>query len=221
MSTASGVWEPDIAKYGIMAGRPARREAGDARWDCYDAKRDPGEHTRTKDLRLPGAHRRRDADVRRLAVGALWRRGRDEPPERSRSRILASPRSCALIAGVTGAAGAAPGVEPPDAAVEPVFKEALDRETPRRTMDGFLRETKEGNFRVAASYLDLTGIPAASRDEEGPDLAQKLALRPRAAADAQPGQDPRRRRRATRPRSPRGRSSPTRSTPEKSRYPSR
>jgi small-conductance mechanosensitive channel len=55
-------------------------------------------------------------------------------------------------------------------------KEALDRQTPRRTMEGFLRETKQGDFRVAASYLDLRGIPAASRDEVGPDLAQKLGF---------------------------------------------
>jgi small-conductance mechanosensitive channel len=68
--------------------------------------------------------------------------------------------------------------EPPDAAAEPPPppKEELDRETPRRTMDGFLRETRDGNFRVAASYLDLTGIAASSRDEQGPDLAQKLGF---------------------------------------------
>ena len=86
----------------------------------------------------------------------------------------------ALVACVTCVARvavAAPAVEAPDAAPEPAApKETLDRETPRRTMDGFLRETKEGNFRVAASYLDLTGIPAASRDVQGPDLAQKLGF---------------------------------------------
>jgi small-conductance mechanosensitive channel len=73
-------------------------------------------------------------------------------------------------------ARAAPTPEAADTADEPPAKDALDRETPRRTMDGFLRETRNGNFRVAASYLDLMGIPAASRDEQGPDLAQKLGF---------------------------------------------
>jgi small-conductance mechanosensitive channel len=63
----------------------------------------------------------------------------------------------------------------PDAAAIAETKDALDRETPRRTLEGFLREAKQGNFRVAADYLDLRGIAAASRDSEGPDLAQKLS----------------------------------------------
>jgi glucan phosphoethanolaminetransferase (alkaline phosphatase superfamily) len=50
MSTASGVWEPDIAKYGIMAGDLLAVRPATPRWDCYDAKRDPGEHTRANDL---------------------------------------------------------------------------------------------------------------------------------------------------------------------------
>jgi small-conductance mechanosensitive channel len=82
----------------------------------------------------------------------------------------------AILALLAGAAGAAPTLEVPDASPELPQKEALDRETPRRTMDGFLRETKEGDFRVAASYLDLLSIPAASRDEQGPILAQKLGF---------------------------------------------
>ncbi len=81
-----------------------------------------------------------------------------------------------LISGATGVAVAAPTIVPPDASVEPASKDTVDRETPRRTMDGFLRETKDGNFRLAASYLDLTGIAPASRDEEGPELAQKLGF---------------------------------------------
>lgn len=82
-----------------------------------------------------------------------------------------------IFALLSGVAAAAPTPEVPDAATEPAApKEELDRETPRRTMEGFLRETKAGNFRVAASYLDLTGIPSASRDERGPDLAQKLGF---------------------------------------------
>jgi small-conductance mechanosensitive channel len=40
---------------------------------------------------------------------------------------------------------------------------------------GFLREGREGDFRVAASYLDLRSLPDSARDREGPELAQKLA----------------------------------------------
>ena len=50
MSTASGVWEPDIAKYGIMAGDLLAVRPASPRWDCFDAKRDPGEHVHSKDL---------------------------------------------------------------------------------------------------------------------------------------------------------------------------
>jgi small-conductance mechanosensitive channel len=84
----------------------------------------------------------------------------------------------ALIATLVGpAAYGAPTVEPPEAgASEPPQKEILDRETPRRTMAGFLRETRAGNFQTAANYLELLGIPAASRDEQGPALAEKLGF---------------------------------------------
>ncbi len=82
-----------------------------------------------------------------------------------------------ILALAGGIAHAAPTVEAPEAgAPEPPQKEILDRETPRRTIDGFLRETKAGNFQTAASYLDLLGIPASSRDEQGPDLAEKLGF---------------------------------------------
>jgi small-conductance mechanosensitive channel len=80
---------------------------------------------------------------------------------------------CTLVARLSAAA---PSPEVPDAAAESPLKEVVDRETPRRTMDGFLRETRAGNFQLAANYLDLTGLPAASRDERGPDLAQQLGF---------------------------------------------
>lgn len=54
-------------------------------------------------------------------------------------------------------------------------RDALDRETPRRTMEGFLKEGREGDFPVAASYLDLRAITPSLRDEDGPELARKLA----------------------------------------------
>ncbi|MGH7271915.1 MAG: mechanosensitive ion channel family protein [Polyangiaceae bacterium] len=52
--------------------------------------------------------------------------------------------------------------------------DTLDRQTPRRTMEGFLRETREGDFRTAAGYLNLRSVPASQRDQDGPDLAQNL-----------------------------------------------
>jgi small-conductance mechanosensitive channel len=64
-----------------------------------------------------------------------------------------------------------PTLAPADGGTEP----ALDRQTPRRTLEGFLRQAKDGDFLVAASYLDLRTIPADSRDQEGPELARKLA----------------------------------------------
>jgi small-conductance mechanosensitive channel len=54
-------------------------------------------------------------------------------------------------------------------------EDALDRKTPRRSLEGFLKEGREGDFRVAANYLDLRGIAETHRDSEGPDLARKLA----------------------------------------------
>jgi hypothetical protein len=51
LSTASGVWEPDIAKYGILQGDLLAVRSAGGRWDCYDAAKDPTEHARAKDLR--------------------------------------------------------------------------------------------------------------------------------------------------------------------------
>jgi small-conductance mechanosensitive channel len=68
-----------------------------------------------------------------------------------------------------------PTLPPSISSSEPSSKDALDRGTPRRTMEGFLKEGREGDFRVAASYLDLRGIAESLRDSEGPELAQKLA----------------------------------------------
>ncbi len=43
LSTASGVWEPDDAKYGVMQGDlVAIRSAGGAWW-CFDVRADPRE----------------------------------------------------------------------------------------------------------------------------------------------------------------------------------
>jgi small-conductance mechanosensitive channel len=70
---------------------------------------------------------------------------------------------------------ATPLASPPPIEAIAKDKDALDRETPRRTMTGFLNEGREGDFGVAANYLDLGDVPQSQRDHEGPILAQKLA----------------------------------------------
>jgi hypothetical protein len=44
MSTASGVWEPDDAKYGAMKGDMLAVRSMGGGWWCYDVRTDPGEH---------------------------------------------------------------------------------------------------------------------------------------------------------------------------------
>ena len=84
---------------------------------------------------------------------------------------------CAVVCAATASASQpSPTLEAPGASsAEPGSKEALDRQTPRRTMDGFLKKAKDGDFRMAASYLDLRGVPVDARDQVGPELAWKLA----------------------------------------------
>jgi small-conductance mechanosensitive channel len=54
--------------------------------------------------------------------------------------------------------------------------ESIGRETPRKSVQNFLRAANAGNLRMAADYLDLRGIAPASRAARGPDLARKLAF---------------------------------------------
>jgi small-conductance mechanosensitive channel len=63
------------------------------------------------------------------------------------------------------------GTNHPDAGLE-----SLGRETPRSSVEGFLRAANAGNLRLAADYLDLRGIAPASRATRGPELARKLAF---------------------------------------------
>jgi small-conductance mechanosensitive channel len=53
--------------------------------------------------------------------------------------------------------------------------EEIDRTTPRRSMQGFLDRAHEGDFDVAAEYLDLRHFDAQKRKTEGPALARDLA----------------------------------------------
>jgi arylsulfatase A-like enzyme len=51
MSTGSGVWEPDITRYGVLAGDRLVVRSPGSPWECYDAKQDPQERVPVRDLR--------------------------------------------------------------------------------------------------------------------------------------------------------------------------
>ncbi len=99
-----------------------------------------------------------------------------------RSVVGAVVALLALLAGPTHAWASQPPptLDPPgvSSSEEPGIRTArggLDRQTPRRTMEGFLKQAKDGDFRLAANYLDLRSVPVEARDREGPELAAKLA----------------------------------------------
>ena len=51
---------------------------------------------------------------------------------------------------------------------------SLDRSTPRRALDGFLRAGGRGDFEQAEQFIDLRGVAKARQKKDGPDLAEKL-----------------------------------------------
>jgi hypothetical protein len=85
--------------------------------------------------------------------------------------------SCGLGSGVASAAEPASALEAPAIpSAEPGTKiVTFDRQTPRSTIEGFLRNAKDGDFRRAADYLDLRTIPEEARERDGSALASKLA----------------------------------------------
>ncbi len=110
----------------------------------------------------------------------MMSRSRIHSPARF-ARLLIATLFLATSYGLAGSARGAwatppPTLEPPGAsAAEPGSSEALDRQTPRRTIGGFLKQANDGDFRLAASYLDLRSVPVNDRDQDGPELARKLA----------------------------------------------
>ena len=56
----------------------------------------------------------------------------------------------------------------------PVPDDPLGRGTPRSSMEGFFGAAREGNFELAAQYLDLTGLAAEAAAGQGPSLARQL-----------------------------------------------
>jgi small-conductance mechanosensitive channel len=91
--------------------------------------------------------------------------------------LLANAATGRLASRLASAAEPASALETPAIpSAEPGTKsEAFDRQTPRSTMEGFLRNAKDGDFRRAADYLDLRAIPPEARERDGPELASKLA----------------------------------------------
>jgi Sulfatase len=64
LSTASGVWEPDDAKYGVMQGDVLAVTSAGGAWWCFDIKADPGE--RNPRGSLPGCAPLIDLGTRRF-----------------------------------------------------------------------------------------------------------------------------------------------------------
>lgn len=58
----------------------------------------------------------------------------------------------------------------------PPKPDLVDRSTPRRSLDGFLRASRAGDRERAAQFLDLRAIPKSRQAQEGPVLAGRLAL---------------------------------------------
>ena len=52
----------------------------------------------------------------------------------------------------------------------------LDRETPRRSMIGFLAALEKGDFERAAEFMDLRNLPRKAKAVGGPELARKFKI---------------------------------------------
>lgn len=93
--------------------------------------------------------------------------------------VFSEPRSHAAPPAPTPSPAPAPvpAPTPAPAATASVHPDSagLDRATPRRAYEGFLRAARQGDYARAADYLDLRGVAATSRSVEGPKLAAKLA----------------------------------------------
>src|SRR5690242_10085937 len=76
----------------------------------------------------------------------------------------------ALLASPSGASGAATAQQPPETAAE-TPKDTLGRETPRGTLFGFMAAARQGNFNLAALYLNTP-----LRDQAAAELAGQLFL---------------------------------------------
>lgn len=78
-----------------------------------------------------------------------------------------------FVLGLTWLIAFAPGSAHAQAAQR---EQAVDRSTPRRVMEGFVRANKEGGSGRAAEFLDLRALQPATRAAEGPRRARSLGL---------------------------------------------
>jgi len=79
-----------------------------------------------------------------------------------------APRASVQMPDGAGRTAVNPGLGPAPATVK--------RGTPRQTLTGFLAAARQGEFGVAAHYLDLGEIPLAEQRAEGERLARRLML---------------------------------------------
>ena len=113
-----------------------------------------------------------------------------QAPLRGRLRLLlpalgllllaAAPPAAAQATQAPAAAGeeagtaAAPPAAADDAEAQPyAYLDALERDTPRGAMGGFLAAARAGEWEEAARYLDLSDLPAEER-AAAPQIAQRL-----------------------------------------------
>ncbi len=92
--------------------------------------------------------------------------------------------ACAVLLGLASAAAAqqaeAPAAEeatkPAEAPAPPTFTDLDEygRGTPQSAVLGYLKSARDRDWERAAQYLNLSPVPAAEREERGPDLAKQL-----------------------------------------------
>jgi MscS family membrane protein len=92
----------------------------------------------------------------------------------STSAFAADPTSVAPSAESTASAPPAAAVAASGSPSVPVPNDPLGRGTPRSSVEGFLSAAREGNFALAARYLDLSRLPADAQASQGPSLARQL-----------------------------------------------
>ena len=92
----------------------------------------------------------------------------------STSAFAADPTSVALNAEPPASAPPAGAVAASVQPTVPVPDDPLERGTPRSSVEAFLSAAREGNFSLAAQYLDLSRLPADAQASQGPRLSRQL-----------------------------------------------
>ncbi len=94
--------------------------------------------------------------VTAFACGLFWAAGTTPMPAQGLPSVLSGKKAPTPPA-------ATPATDP------------LGRETPRNSMYEFLEACHKGDYSLAAQYLNLTKIPAASQGRLGPERARQLS----------------------------------------------